>query len=313
MSIRKTWARAVSSLVPVKRHRHLVRELLLSDDVTGLLSRKKIRLFYHLENFGDVINVNLMKYFDVDIVRMPAVSFADMCCIGSNLEYCLKRYEGDIRQKPIHIFGSGFMRAADNENEQFCRPVHIHALRGRLSRIRCEKMLGQSLSQVVLGDPGLLIGRMFPKVEKTAKYDVGIICHYVDQGSPLIRRINMREMTCRIISVLEDPAVFVSKVAECSFIFSSALHGLICADSLGVPNRHVILSNRLVGGTYKFRDYYSAFRNAPYHPVDLNRKEINEEDVERLQAEYRITGEEVNAICNRLVQAFPYRGKLSVS
>lgn len=68
----------------------------------------------------------MMRWFGYEVVKTP-VSFADMCCIGSLLDYCLRKYEGDWNKKPLHVFGTGFMKEAEAEVEQFCRPLHIYA------------------------------------------------------------------------------------------------------------------------------------------------------------------------------------------
>ena len=34
---------------------------------------------------------------------------------------------------------------------------------------------------------------------------------------------------------------------------------MVVADSFGIPNLHIVVSSRLKGDGFKFRDYYSAF------------------------------------------------------
>ena len=85
---------------------------------------------------------------------------------------------------------------------------------------------------------------------------------------------------------------------------SSALHGLICADSLGIPNQHIILGEKVVGGEYKFKDYYSVFKKVIYHPIFLQETILTEVDIQNLTHQYAVSPEEVEAICQRLIQAF---------
>ena len=51
-------------------------------------------------------------------------------------------------KRPIHVFGTGFIKDSEQENEQFFRPVVIHALRGKESLKRCEKILGRKLPDI---------------------------------------------------------------------------------------------------------------------------------------------------------------------
>ena len=55
---------------------------------------------------------------------------------------------------------------------------------------------------------------------------------------------------------------------SCEAIISSALHGLIAADSFFFPNRWIKLSDNLMGGDFKFNDYYSVY-DIDIQPLDL--------------------------------------------
>jgi pyruvyltransferase len=49
---------------------------------------------------------------------------------------------------------------------------------------------------------------------------------------------------------------FVDQLCRCRVIASSSLHGLIAADAYDIPFVWISLSKRLVGGDFKFRDYF---------------------------------------------------------
>ena len=42
---------------------------------------------------------------------------------------------------------------------------------------------------------------------------------------------------------------------KCKFIISSGLHGLIVSDAYNIPNSRIRMSDKLVGGDFKFIDY----------------------------------------------------------
>ena len=98
------------------------------------------------------------------------------------------------------------------------------------------------------------------------------------------------------------PEEFTKKVAECEFIFSSALHGIICADSLGIPNRHIILTPDV--GTYKFQDYYSVFKDFTYNPIDLGKNIVNDSDLKIYQDSFQDRTSEIDNICSELLKKY---------
>ena len=115
-------------------------------------------------------------------------------------------------------------------------------------------MLNQGLfCPAVYGDPALLYPRYYaPSVKK--EYDLGIVPHYIDQGIPWLNRA-APDANVLIIDVLGGIQAFVDQLCRCRFIASSSLHGLIAADAYGIPFTWISLSNRVIGGGFKFQDY----------------------------------------------------------
>lgn len=147
---------------------------------------------------------------------------------------------------------------------------------------------------------------MFPEIHRHQKYDVGIVLHHLEQNCELIKKIQLQMLSYKIIDITSESQAFISQISECGFVLSSALHGLICSDSLGIPNKHIILTDCVIGGKYKFKDYYSVFNNFEYTAVDLNKTFITDSDIALFKIQYTITTEEIDAICDRLIKAFPY-------
>jgi pyruvyltransferase len=68
---------------------------------------------------------------------------------------------------------------------------------------------------------------------------------------------------------VRNSAEFVSKeISKCRRVYSSSLHGLIVADSLGLPNVWIELSNKVIGDGFKFHDYNSSIDFTQY-PVQV--------------------------------------------
>lgn len=265
-----------------------------------------VHLFYFSgkKNFGDQLNLDFLHHFSIHFSESD-ISNANVICIGSILDELLLTYSRRLRFRCcIHVIGSGFMMAQECPEERFNRPVEIHALRGKLSLKRCETMLKYQLSDVVLGDPGLLVNIMYPDISQEKRYDVGIICHFHDVDSKWLKNINLKRHTVCHIDVLSAPRSFVAQVASCRFILSSALHGVICADSFGIPNKPMVISGKVEGCGYKFKDYYSVFPDVDYNPVDLKDEIISDESIEVYQRHYVDVSCYVQSICERYTELF---------
>lgn len=280
-------------------------DFLLHGGLARFLGLRGCRLYYYTmgHNFGDMLNEHLFAYLGID-VRHARSSYAQVVAIGSLLQQFEIR-PGIVRVKePVHVFGTGFI--AMPECSRFIRPMIVHALRGRLSLRDCERILGCRLSNVALGDPGLLIRRIFPDaVDAEKHYDVAVVCHMSEKGSRLLGNVKLQRKSISFIDITADVRTVVRKIAECRFVLSSAMHGLICADSLGIPNRRIVLENADEIGNYKFDDYYSVFSSGVTpRAVDLRMSCIGDENIDALAREYSIELTDVNRICDMLAEKF---------
>jgi hypothetical protein len=106
-----------------------------------------------------------------------------------------------------------------------------------------------------------------------------------------------------IILPTDPPDVVISKISACKMIFSSSLHGLIVADSYSIPNYWIKLSDRLTGGDYKFKDYYSAIGKPPVQ-ADLEQI-FNDEYLESLYESWTPI-RNLKRIQQNLIGAFPF-------
>lgn len=146
--------------------------------------------------------------------------------------------------------------------------ANVLAVRGWLTLSRLSDI---DPSTIALGDPGLLapilIDEPIPK-----QYSIGIVAHYHDAQDSFVNRVASLDAHTRVINVAWTPEEVTRAIAGCDIIISSSLHGLIVADSFRIPNIHVRISDRLVGGLYKFKDYnsiFSAERHYAHIPNDL--------------------------------------------
>ena len=287
-----------------------VRDYVLRGGVNRWLHPKSVRLAYYAEvpNFGDSLNLDLMRHFAVDVCR-AGTYHANLVAIGSMLDsFLLTRYNSRTTQEPVHVYGTGFLQPQKDDIEVFVRPMAFHALRGKLSRARCERITGRDLSGVPLGDPGLLASRMFANMQTHKLYDVAVVCHFADRGRTPLGNIRLGGLSVRHLDVRMEPERFVAELTSCRFVLSSAMHALICADSFGIPNKRIVLSDALVGGDYKFSDYYSVFEDVEAHavPFDLRKNILSVADLDAFRREYSIGRAEVEDLVSSLESAFPF-------
>lgn len=265
-------------------------------------------------NFGDRLNVDLLPLLTGRAVRTATVATATHVCIGSLLEMFLCRAtDAPRRGPPLVVWGAGFIGPAGlrpDRVERPARPLVVHAVRGRLTLERLRAM-GEDVSRTALGDVGLL-ARLLAPAAAPPRHRVGIVAHYVDERDPVLARIIARVPHARIIRVGSAPARFLADLRECEVVLSSTLHGLIAADALGIPNARIRISDRLTGGDYKFRDYYSAFG---VDPRPLARDELcalTAPDIARIEAAYAITPAAVDRVIDGLLAACPFTPRAGV-
>ena len=212
-----------------------------------LRSHRWVFYFCAERNVGDEIGPTLVKnLYGERVVTFPGVLlFNHLLSVGSIL--------GLMNRKSV-VWGSGFISRSDIRG---CTDIgEIRALRGELSRSLVERKFGVTL-ECPLGDPALLVPLIHPINDLIPKlYKVGLVVHYAEVDLIDVERLEQGGDIFPI-SVELDVGVFVQKLQQCDYIISSSLHGLILADAYGIPNARLLLSDRIVGGDFKFRDYYS--------------------------------------------------------
>lgn len=197
-------------------------------------------------NFGDKLTPLLLRHFGVRCEWAP-VERAELIAIGSVLEKLPEGFKGTI-------WSTGFM----HERSRGVYPhANILALRGRLTRERVERF---KPGTVALGDGALLCDLFRQPALK--RYKLGIIPHFVDAEDPVVAAIARSSNEIAVIDICADAFDVIARVGECENVVSSSLHGLVLADSLGIPNRWIALnrgSEKVIGGGFKYRDYYSVY------------------------------------------------------
>jgi pyruvyltransferase len=217
------------------------------------LGQRNLRVYWYNRglNFGDLITPYLLTKYGFQ-PRWTRPEFAQFVSTGSVLQKFRRPFTGVV-------LGSGFI--AEKYRGDMFQSAVVLGVRGVLT---CRK-LGRDPSLVVLGDPGLLCAKFIGPPPAKKRWKVGIVPHFVDAQSQVVSRLKaLHGEQLAVIDVRRQPEEVWKDLVDCEFVLSSSLHGLVCADALGIPTRWITLSDNVLGSGFKFRDYYSAFsENVP--------------------------------------------------
>jgi hypothetical protein len=220
------------------------------------MRKMKFYRYPHPSNVGDTLTPFILNHFvkDVDFSQVREAESGKLIAVGSIMRVIKP---GDT------IWGSGVMR----ETDQFpqAKDCTFLAVRGKLSRDILIRDGGKV--PAVYGDPAILLPLMYnPKIERTHK--VGIIPHFVD--THLITKQFGNKLAghsdWKIIDVFLPYEEFINEVLSCEKVISSSLHGLIIAEAYGLEAEWVVLSEKVIGNGFKFRDYLTGTNRDPQGP-----------------------------------------------
>lgn len=269
------------------------------------MNHNKYNFFYFGgKNAGDIFNQNLMKFFKIPY-RKTKITNANLFCVGSildNIVVPVSDNTSEVKSKSCFIVGSGFM-SEEKEEERLIKTPIVKALRGEISKKRMEKLTNSDLSSCILADAGILASHMYP-FDKTKKYKVGIIPHYIDKNSEALNNIKLEKYNYKIIDIFIPPKEVLNEIMQCEVILSSSLHGLIFADSYFIPNRHIILGDKICGGDYKYRDYYSSYNIDYPKPIDLREETVSDNTIDSIVNGYSIPQQQIKEKQQQLIRIF---------
>lgn len=254
---------------------------------------RQVKLTGFRPNFGDQLTPELVETLFGRTCSWRRPKSSEMTGAGSTLEMVQLMHA----PRTLKIWGTGFMLSDSATEENYSNPDYdFFAVRGHLSLSRIH-----SDRDVAVGDPGLLSSRVYPRSEPVPGR-IGLVYHWLHKNDPVVRSL-ARERKIALIDPSRHPRAVVADITACEFVMSTSLHGLIVADSFGIPNAWIELTGDIGGGAYKFEDYYSVFDgHAVQHSSDLARDEGR---IEHLRQQYRPIAP-LAEIQDNLIAAFPY-------
>lgn len=255
--------------------------------MNDLVTCRPIRLKYFLAvpNVGDRASPEIVSAVSGQpTVRFTRIHDPHLLAVGSLMAMATPQ---------SRIWGTGVMHPDFGTGSPLTE--NIYALRGKLTHTALRNA-GIEVPDVPLGDPGYLM----PTLAGIGKSDVpryrlGVVPHLVDRGNQSLKRL-LSEADVADLDVHNDPDHFLRTMAECEAVISTSLHGLVFAEALQIPNLWVTVSDGILGGAFKFNDWFSttAAPQSKACPVTVNdtvdnlisRAELHDStiDVEALQA-----------------------------
>ena len=214
--------------------------------------------FRGVPNFGDEISPLVVKHLTGYTPRWVRPDYQPkVVAVGSLMAYA--------RPSDV-VIGTGMIR---EEAMSLPPAVKVLGLRGP----RTADLLGLGGEDIPFGDPGLLAARALGISRAGSSSGViGVVPHYVDRQTTfdLLSTGPTLPEPPVVIDVRRGPRAVIEAIAGVDLCVSSSLHGLIVAESLGIPAIWASISGNITGGSFKFNDYYEGTGRAPRTPSGLH-------------------------------------------
>jgi pyruvyltransferase len=184
------------------------------------------------KNFGDIIAPIILEHFSGEKVERSIDKEENrFLVIGSLVASAMSK--GDT------VWGIGLIEDKRVDGTG----VEILSLRGPMTEERVENNTTD-----IFGDTGLLISEIYnPEVE--VKHKLGVIPHFIEKE-------NYENCGEFLINIKDDWKKVIEDIKSCEMIASSTLHGIVTAETYGIPTVWLRPGKGIKGGEFKFQDYF---------------------------------------------------------
>ena len=225
------------------------------------MSDRPLKLYWWngSQNFGDAISRSVVEYVSGRKVEWAEARDCDLFAIGSIMIFARRAHTTPRGGETPWVWGSGVIGP---QRVDFTDNVRFASVRGPMTT----DQLG--LDCWAFGDPGLLISDVIgPVSDRTGK--IGVVPHHGHADAKWLKDLLEGDERFDLISPAdEDPHEVVRRIAGCSYILSSSLHGLITADSYGIPNTWLTPKFNHRTPHFKFFDYALSVGRRLEKPVE---------------------------------------------
>ena len=196
-------------------------------------------------NFGDYLSLKIVERMVDGPVRYyrkkPKWKEQKLLAIGSVFYFA---NNGDV------IWGSGINGKTLSRSDYQFATLDVRAVRGPRTR----EFLWENFrieAPAIYGDPALLFPYLFPEFKRKAKpkYDYIVVVHYKET------HLFPRGENSNIVYSTDPWEEVTEKIVDSKLVISSSLHGVIVAESYGIPARYLRLGDKNQH-IFKYQDYY---------------------------------------------------------
>lgn len=198
------------------------------------------------QNLGDMLSEVVVNYMcNANSVDMhdKVKSIKHLYAIGSILFF---------GQQDATVWGTGTLGDVEPSlknriKHSILRKLDVRAVRGPLTRDLLLKM-GIKCPEVY-GDPAVLLP-LFYKPNIKSEYNKVLVLSHIDEDDNLVGNNDVDVCSMKCI----DWKTNIDKIASAKYVLSSSLHGIIIAESYGVPA--IFLKGKKENNIFKYKDYY---------------------------------------------------------
>ncbi len=235
----KSWAKKILIKSDYYRNRQTI-------NLAGV-NKNRVNLEYwiHAKNLGDCLSPIVVNW----LLRKKGMSL-DTGIKGIKHLYAIGSVIGMGGSFDATIWGSGLhtKEAIDKvSKERKLRNYDIRAVRGPKT---AEVMRNAGyICPDVFGDPAVLMPEIYKPKDIKVVYDYSVIHHYTKKADNIsldsIQEINIQT---------EEYQQFINKILSSHCVISSSLHGIILAETYGIPA--IFLNEGMDNEIFKYIDWY---------------------------------------------------------
>ena len=235
-------------------------------------------------NLGDYLATVIFQWMleRKHISSLHVNKTTNLMAVGSLIG--MGNFDATIWGSGIHCFGT--VKAV----MRHCKYVHydIRAVRGPVTK-EILKAAGYSVENCFEGDPAILMPFIYEETNPVKKYDYSLIQH-------LSTTNNHVEKGLHTISIsTTNYQHFISELLASKKVISSSLHGIILAETYGVPA--IFLNNGMENELLKYYDWY-------FSTGRMNVKMAN--NMQEAMQMVPMPLPDITAMQKKLLDSFPY-------